>query len=393
MNTTKMIKREFIERKNKLEEQFTLIGSELKERRLNLSKTLLSVSENLCSVSYLSKIENNKIIPNKMYLKEICNKLDFSEEKIDTLFGLKDSLSIAIKAFISNDKEKLKSIIEKGKDISNCRYKIIRFIYFILNKDYELAKEVSYEIVRLISAIPDYDAKVYAVFYSIFLFYIQDLDNSLDNLLFIEQNDVPKELKLLILQYKYYIYISTNSPLSIFEYNNIIPFLVNNGMLDRVDRIHYLMCLYLLANGHVKRYSEIFKIIVDKQLRKTLCLYSKLVYSPNMKYKMEWINEVEPFFYYLGLLKIDKSKIISDIEGLNDLSFDVDFNCLYLKYLVIDSEMDKYTFISNIAFPTIRRYNSGYLKDFFINELAVLCNKFMKYKLFNISYQQLKLRG
>lgn len=393
MNTTKMIKREFIERKNKLEEQFTLIGSELKERRLNLSKTLLSVSENLCSVSYLSKIENNKIIPNKMYLKEICNKLDFSEEKIDTLFGLKDALSIAIKAFINNDKEKLKSIIEKGKDISNCRYKIIRFIYFILNKDYELAKEVSYEIVRLISAIPDYDAKVYAVFYSIFLFYIQDLDNSLDNLLFIEKIDVPKELKILILQYKYYIYISTNSPLSIFEYNNIIPFLVNNGMLDRVDRIHYLMCLYLLTNGHVKRYSEIFKIIVDKQLRKTLCLYSKLVYSPNMKYKMEWINGIEPFFYYLGLIKIDKSKIISDIEGLNDLSFDVDFNCLYLKYLVIDSEMDKYTFISNIAFPTIRRYNSGYLRDFFINELAVLCNKFMKYKLFNISYQQLKLRG
>jgi len=392
MNTIKTIKREFNDRSVQLEGRFNLLGSELKERRLKLSQTLSSISENLCSVSYLSKIENNKIIPNRMYLREICNKLDFPEEKIDTLFGLKDSLSNSVKAFINNDKNTLKAFIEKGEGISNCRYKIMKFIYFIMNKEFDKAKEASYEILRLLSSISDYDAKVYAVFYSIFLFYTQDMDNALDNLLFMEKGELSKDLRVLILKYKYYIYISTNNPLAIFEYNSFIQYLVSNGMLDMLDEIHYLMCLYLLTNGHVKKYAEIYRIINNKKYKKSLCLFSKLVFSPNMKYKIEWINDVEPFFYYLGLIKIDKSKIMAEVEALNDLSFDVDFNCLYLKYLILDTELDKYTFISNVAFPIIRRYNSGYLKDFFINELAVLCNRFMKYKLFNISYQQLKLR-
>ncbi|MBE6137018.1 MAG: helix-turn-helix domain-containing protein [Erysipelotrichaceae bacterium] len=390
MDVVKTIKKEIRERITQAEGLYSLIGTELKQRRLKQSKTLSSVADELCSVSYLSKVENNKITPNKFYLKELCTRLDFSQEKMQTLFNLKEIIREAVVAFISNDKEKLKSIVEQGRDITTCRYKIVLFISYIMNKEYDKARKISYEILRLIGSVTDYDVKAYAVFESIFLFYTQELDDALDTLEFIEKTDLPVELRFLTLKYKYFSYVTINSPSAIFEYDKLTEYLVKIGYLNYLDELRYIMCLYLIQNKEIKRYSDILKIINNEQYKKTLYLLSKIIYSPNIKYKFEWLEGVTPFFYYLGLVKFDKKKITAEIEMLNDLSFDVDFNPLFLKYLILDNDLDKYKFISNIAIPMIRRYNAGYAKDFFLNELSTICNRFTKYKLFNITYQQLK---
>lgn len=390
MDIVKTIKKVIKERIIESEGLYNLIGTELKQRRLKQSKTLSSVADDLCSVSYLSKVENNKITPNKFYLKELCSRLNFTQEKMETLFNLKEIMNQAVIAFINNDKDKLRKIDKEGKDITTCRYKIIQFISHIIHKEFDKARKISYEILRLISSVSDYDIKAYAVFESIFSFYTQEIDDALETLEFIEKVELPVELKLLVLKYKYYAYISINSPLAVFEYDNIIQFLVKIGNLDYIDEMHYLMCLYLVQNNEIKKYSKILCLIKNDKYKKTLYLLSKFIFSPNIEIKLEWLEGVTPFFYYLGLIKINKSNIIPEIEMLNDLSFDVDFNSLYLKYLVLDNELEKYKFISNIAIPTIRRYNAGYAKDFFLNELSLICNKFTKYKLFNITYQQIK---
>ena len=62
----------FEELKKKLEQKDNsvgIIGSEIKAKRLKLSRTLESVSEELCSVSYLCKIERSSINPNPKYVK------------------------------------------------------------------------------------------------------------------------------------------------------------------------------------------------------------------------------------------------------------------------------------------------------------------------------------
>ena len=74
---TKVVQ-EIRKRQNKEEDTYAVIGVELRNRRIALSRTLNGVAFKTCSVSYLSKIENNKIHPNKAYVREICNKLDLS---------------------------------------------------------------------------------------------------------------------------------------------------------------------------------------------------------------------------------------------------------------------------------------------------------------------------
>ncbi len=47
---------------NLSKENVQIIGAELKRRRINQSQTLVNMS-GICSVSYITKIENGKIIP------------------------------------------------------------------------------------------------------------------------------------------------------------------------------------------------------------------------------------------------------------------------------------------------------------------------------------------
>ena len=49
---------------NLSKETVKIIGAELKRRRINQSQTLVNMS-GICSVSYISKIENGKIRKNK----------------------------------------------------------------------------------------------------------------------------------------------------------------------------------------------------------------------------------------------------------------------------------------------------------------------------------------
>ena len=88
----KILVNELLNRKNKKEDKYSVLGTEIKNHRVSLSKTLSTVSSDLCSKSYISKLENSKIIPNKACLMELCNKLDISKEKIKYLFSLEDVL-------------------------------------------------------------------------------------------------------------------------------------------------------------------------------------------------------------------------------------------------------------------------------------------------------------
>ena len=47
------------------------IGSFIKKKRKEMQVTQDEISNGICSVSYLSKIENNQIVPNDYYVREI----------------------------------------------------------------------------------------------------------------------------------------------------------------------------------------------------------------------------------------------------------------------------------------------------------------------------------
>ena len=59
-----------------------LISQILKEKRINLSLTLKESSDGICSLSYLSKIEQRKIKPKKDVVNDLVKKYNIVDDEI-----------------------------------------------------------------------------------------------------------------------------------------------------------------------------------------------------------------------------------------------------------------------------------------------------------------------
>ena len=57
------------------------LGALAKKRRISLHMTQGEVADKICSISYLSKVETNKIIPNDRCITALMEKVKISENE------------------------------------------------------------------------------------------------------------------------------------------------------------------------------------------------------------------------------------------------------------------------------------------------------------------------
>lgn len=375
------------------EEESKIIGAEIRDRRISLSRTLVSLSYKICSVSYLCKIENNKILPNKLYVRELCKRLDLEDDKINELLHLNITLGNMVKYYFENDYLEIENAYKRGLGLLNYRFKIIEMIYYISKKDYYIADKLSISLFKMSSTMTDNDLQIFSLFYAILHFYNQDFEgcveilNSLDVL-------KPRTKYITLLKYKYIFnsYICLNDLNVMFFYKEIQALFIENGLYDELDYLNYLFAIYLVKNNVLNELKKIYHRIKNYVYKRSISLYIKLKLNPYIKLKEKWLKNVNPYFYYLGLLKTNYNEACTKIEELNDLSFSVDFNILILRYLAISDAKDKYTYIINVAIPTLEKTKDSYSKKYFLDELCSLTIWLSKYKNFASAYDALARR-
>lgn len=394
MNEMIIVLKKVIEkRRYSREEENKIIGAEIRDRRISLSRTLVSLSYKICSVSYLCKIENNKILPNKLFIRELCKRLDLEDVKINELLRLNLTLDDMVKNYFEKDYAEIEKAYQRGVGLLNYRYKIVEMIYYISKKDYYNAGRLAESLLKMSSTMTDNDLQIFSLFYAILHFYNQDFKgcveilNSLDIL-----KPRSKYITLIKYNYIYYSYICLNDLNVMFFYKEIQALLMENGLYEDLDYINYLFAFYLIKNNALNELKRVYPRIRNYVYKRSLSLYIKLKLNPYLKIKDKWLKNVNPYFYYLGLLKTSYNEACIKIEELNDLSFSVDFNILILRYLAISDPKDKYTYIFNVAIPTLEKTQDGYAKKFFLNELYSLTIWLSKYKNFAEAYDLLARR-
>lgn len=367
-----------------VKENYKIIGSEIKSKRLNLAKTLQAVSGNVCSVSYLCKIENNKIIPNRMYLREICKRLDMQNSKIDALLVLKESINKCVKAFFNNDLEAIEECFLNGKSLINYRYKLIELIYYLSIKNYNLANKKVEALMKLCNTMTESDLVVFSAFYGILAFYNQEFEDAVVSLEYAIKfsTNVNIDVYVLAMKYEFFAYMNLDDSSVIFSYNKLIDALVINGFLDKLDEIHFMMAIYLLRAKSLIEYKRVFKLVKKESYRKSLYLLAKLILNPYLRIKISWIENVEPFFYYLGLIKTDFELAKKEIFKLKLTSFSEHFNPIYLQYLVLETDEERLCYINNVILPIIDKTKCTTLSKFIVNEVSKISKRNSKYKMF-----------
>ena len=107
---------------------YEMLGAEIKRLRLKNRQTLSNVAENLCSISYVCKIERAQIKPNKHMLGEIYKRLEAKDEDMNRLFNLKDYIVKSVEWFYTNNTKKFIETDDEIKGLDNYRTMLFKFI-------------------------------------------------------------------------------------------------------------------------------------------------------------------------------------------------------------------------------------------------------------------------
>ncbi|MBI9010269.1 MAG: helix-turn-helix transcriptional regulator [Tenericutes bacterium] len=147
------------------------IGDRIKKRRIELNYTQESLAHGICSNTYISKIENNRVVPNQEQLMLIMEKIGIGIEEIGVPESIVDYLEKSLECFFFKDVEGYAEIIKRVEhlDFSVLVY-IIRLGYYVLTENNEDAKIYYDEVSRYYNSLEEFGfatCMIYGCFYNV----------------------------------------------------------------------------------------------------------------------------------------------------------------------------------------------------------------------------------
>ncbi len=144
---------------------FRGFGDRIKRKRKELNLTQESISRGICSNTYLSKIENNKVSANKEHLFFIMERVGLPTENIGLPEEMILVLQKSIKYFFYKDLTSYKQLI---KEIEKYEFGILIFIarlgYYILIEDVKNATRLYHDMYRYLNALEDFGFSTFMIF-------------------------------------------------------------------------------------------------------------------------------------------------------------------------------------------------------------------------------------
>ncbi|MBP5342397.1 helix-turn-helix transcriptional regulator [bacterium] len=162
------------------------IGAIARMRRLELNMTLEQVSNRICSVSYLSKVESNKIVPNPVCMALLMEKMRMPKYEQYLLENENELLSESLNYFYCLDRSSYRMLFEKVEDIKNAIASIIKIGYYILIKEYDEIETLINETKKLVGSLSSFSLEVFSLYsalYSIEKCEFENANNILERLI------------------------------------------------------------------------------------------------------------------------------------------------------------------------------------------------------------------
>ena len=353
------------------EKDYSVYTQIIKNERIKRNQTLESMAKGICSISYLSKMENNAIKPSEEYVKALLERVDVNyDEIIDDDYDLE--VKKVIKYYFYNEEEKIKDVYYKNKkNHFDARVELIGSLVDLIDNKFNDFKEKISEIdevknvlkginsVFLVYLVSQYYIKNYEFKRS--YYYLKCLD---------ELNIENYEMKRLIdesllyigvvlkkyqLVYKKYQQIKNNEILGyptarknmnelLVSYIEADEFNKEYLQLDFIDVELFVsnndVLLYIVLLIFIKKhdYYKVLNFISENKIYENKCLlslYGLIAYYLNdndvkemfLKYLDEYdLNEVCIYDYFLKYLKM---KFDSD----DSYQLFVYLRCLVIPYL------------------------------------------------------------
>lgn len=371
--------KEILERKNRNNITDNIIGSEIKIQRIKLEQTIEAICRGICSVSYGCKIERNNIKPNPVYVREICHRVNISDEKLESLYNLEKYLEQILVDFYYDNKEGIINIYNKISSFDNYRALLLKFAYHVYFNNFLSAKKLDNDLNKLIPNMDDRDISIYAVIKSIFdikNFKYEYASEVLKVLL--EYKLIKEEEKGLILEYIVKMYLNINSIAFLTYVDDSIS--THNSLMNykKARDTLFFKGLYYYINNLNREFDEILNKKYEEKHINTLMLL-KDIKEKNIENitKKEYYND---FFSLLAWHYYDKEGFIKSLN--NDQIYNLsDIEMLILRYLLLDVNSSDYLVeLSVNYYPTALALNNTYVINLMTEALIERLQCLSKYK-------------
>lgn len=276
----------------------------LKNERIKRNMTLNDLSEGICSISYLSKLENGTIKSNESFFIKLFEKVDINyneinEENYDLI------LDETLKYYFNNDLNGLNNLFKKVKDLSYVvTNNIVKCFYFLKIRDYDAFIEAFKELSVIRETLGYFEANCY-----------------------------------IFLAIEYYI--------KMYNFKKALYYLRSFELLENKNR--YLTYLIIEANILVSAFLKVSSRLV--------VYYYKLIQISFAGYPNGRLMEMR-MLYNLSISDEFSYDVLDDIESINfDLiPSDNRFNILFYIYLIKLKLTNYQTIFDDI-------YKNGYFID------------------------------
>ncbi len=378
---------------------FQEIGSFIKKKRKELNVTQDVISSGICSISYLSKIENNQIIPNKYYVKEIMEKLDVEESFYQKNLDDKLYLNNLLKGIFYLDDHLVEKTYLEIKDIEhNLVINIVKLGYYIhFHKEDENQYVMMLE--NLVTNMNDFELKIYLYLSAAYFISKEKYKTALEVLLLASKILISNEyLNALISEATYLVkqrLLKKNSSLEDYQNAQIIFNKYHNtkrAMLLVLWKIRYLSkenpekaltMINLIKESLMDEYLNAFYNIIKAEIYYSLKNYQEATFSLNN------IDNNSAFFYQKMILLFSICKIENDFGMLEEIKkilstykpdrFQLKHKVMF-HYLLIEKEEDIKGYLRDIAIPYSIKIEDFYGLEQYIKDIMEICINTSRYK-------------
>ncbi len=375
------IEAEMAKREQVDEKTYEMIGTELKRIRQSQSQTLSSVADDICSVSYLCKIENAQLKPNRYMLHQICKKLQLDEPKIDILFDLKKNLLELVECFYQKNTKRIFELYSECHEFDNYRSKLMCFIYYLYTYEIESADVVSKALLKLTGVMKSDELAIFMTFYSILCYYQENYLEAVDNLKYIEKQLYFDALVRIAKHQLFLCYCKLNHPFTLIYGKELQDFYYQNSKFKKAESVKYLMSLYQLHNGMMEVAERNIECLQNESYRNTLrflCDCNKRKLKKGNDY-----HHLRPFAQLLHTYIFDKKNYLNAFLKLDKVQcMDCDFSYNFANYLTMGNDEEKFYELENVIIPNLYVTNNQFEIKIFLQELCDISAKVGRYKYF-----------
>ena len=374
------------------------VGSILKYYRMKNNLTQGELSEGICSISHLSKIESNRYVPHAETVDALFKRMNVVWAKeVQTYETLKEKLNAFILHSVYYDLKSMETLYKElsdneeflqSTDLVN-RYELYKLRYYLFKQEIPRATQQVIILKKMMSTFNDYEKGISKVIFFMYDIFSQNFEKAEERLEQIEENRerIPQMFEGELYYQKAYL-LHTKAQYGRSSY--FAELAVDHYQKD-CNYIRLLHAQLLLAINYTNRdlilqAEELFKTVLrnskmmelDELYQGALYNYSELqnrmgLHKSAYNLLMELKQLIEPRTdYYTSILihllhtaaveEMDFEVLLQELEAIvgrkNDAYLTTQLN--YFRAMKI-SQQELFDYCEEIAFPFYEEY--GYIGE------------------------------